>query len=129
MSGGLTALVVEDNKLNLDLVLYVLEHAGWNVRWAMNAEQARAATSDPVPDVILMDIQLPGIQGTTLAKEFRQRPGFERVPIVALTAHAMRGDRERFLSEGFDGYIAKPIEVKSFAKTVEELVAKKRAQA
>lgn len=129
MSEGLTALVVEDNRLNLDLVLYVLEHAGWKARWAMNAEEARAAMSDPVPDVILMDIQLPGIQGTTLAKEFRQVPGFERVPIVALTAHAMRGDRERFLAEGLDGYIAKPIEVKTFAKTVEELVAKKRAQA
>jgi CheY-like chemotaxis protein len=120
MSEGLTALVVEDNQLNLDLALYVLEHAGWNVRWAMNAEQARAAMGGPVPDVILMDIQLPGIQGTTLAREFRQAPGFERVPIVALTAHAMRGDRERFLAEGFDGYIAKPIEVKTFAKQVAE---------
>jgi len=118
MSEGRTVLVVEDNKLNMDLFQYVLERAGWEVWPAMDPESARTFLAGKVPDLILMDIQLPGCDGQTLAGEFRQTHGFEAVPIVALTAHAMRGDRERFLAAGFNGYISKPIQVKTFAAEV-----------
>jgi CheY-like chemotaxis protein len=122
MVEGRTVLIIEDNQLNLDLFTFVLERAGWKVVSAMDPEQARAWLDSPPPDIILMDIQLPGCDGQTLAKEFRQKPGFETVPIVALTAHAMRGDRERFLAVGFNGYIAKPIQVRTFSDEVAQFL-------
>ncbi len=115
-----TVLIVEDNKANLDLTVYVLEHAGWKTLTAMNAQEALDALKGPPPDLILLDVQLPGCDGVTLLAELRLRPGFAKLPVIALTAHAMRGDRERFLAAGFNGYIAKPIKVKTFPQEVEE---------
>ncbi len=114
-----TVLVVEDNQANLDLAVYVLEHAGWNVLTAMNADETLRLLETSVPDLMLLDVQLPGCDGVTLLAEIRRKPGLANVPAVALTAHAMRGDRERFLAAGFNGYIAKPIQVKTFSAEVE----------
>lgn len=118
MSSGRVILVVEDNAQNLELVEYLLEEAGLEVRQAMDAQAAREVLSDEVPDLILMDMQLPGTDGLTLVAEIRQREALRHVPIIALTAHAMRGDRERFLAGGCDGYISKPIQVASFVSNV-----------
>jgi len=113
-------LVVEDNEQNLELVEFLLEDAGMRVRVAQDADTARAQLGEEVPDVILMDMQLPGTDGLTLVKEIRARAETARVPVIALTAHAMRGDRERFLAGGCDAYIPKPINAVTF---VDEIVA------
>jgi CheY-like chemotaxis protein len=118
MRPGAVILVIEDNEQNLELVQYLLEEAGADVRSAMDAEAARAELRQTIPDLILMDIQLPGTDGLTLVGELRAHSELSKVPIIALTAHAMRGDRERFLAGGCDGYIAKPIQVSSFIEEV-----------
>lgn len=122
MSEPTRVLVVEDNELNLELVDYLLEEAGFEVRKAMDAEEARQELAGPVPDVILMDMQLPGTDGLTLVAEIREDDRLQAVPIIALTAHAMRGDRERFLRGGCDAYLAKPIDVASFVDEIRRVL-------
>ena len=112
--GGEKILVVEDNPQNMELVTYLLEDSGFEVLKAGDAEEARAVVAKTIPDLIFMDMRLPGTDGLALTKEFKARPGLSGVPIIALTAHAMQGDRERFLAGGCDGYISKPISVKEF---------------
>jgi len=111
-------LVVEDNEQNLELVQYLLEDSGLKVIAAPDAEIAREQLAQGMPDLILMDMQLPGTDGLTLVEEIRSQESMAKVPIIALTAHAMRGDRERFLAGGCDGYIAKPIDATSFVDQV-----------
>ncbi len=118
VSSGREILVVEDNPQNYELVEFLLEDAGFAVRRAADAEQLRRALTSGLPDLILMDIQLPGADGLSLVSEIRALPGTGSLPIVALTAHAMRGDRERFLAAGCDGYLSKPIDVATFAEEV-----------
>jgi two-component system cell cycle response regulator DivK len=93
------------------------------VRSANDARQAREALARELPDLVLMDMQLPGMDGLDLVAELRRQERYRRLPIVALTAHALRGDRERFLAGGCDGYIAKPIDVAAFAAQVEAYLA------
>lgn len=111
-------LVVEDNEQNLELVEYLLEDEGITVRSALDADAARASLDEQTPDLILMDMQLPGTDGLTLVQEIRIREEIAQLPIIALTAHAMRGDRERFLAGGCDGYIAKPIDASNFVDQI-----------
>ncbi len=120
-------LLVEDDEQNLELVEFLLEEAGLEVRVARDSEGARAAALGPPPDVVLLDMQLPGADGLALARELRLRPGWDQVPLVALTAAAMRGDRERFLAGGCTGYVAKPIDVSTFVATVLGFVPPKAA--
>jgi len=120
--GGRDVLIVEDNRQNLELVQFLLEEAGHRVRSAADARSARAELERSVPDLVLMDMQLPGTDGLELVAELRGDPRFRHLPIVALTAHALRGDRERFLAGGCDGYIPKPIDVTTFAAEVRELM-------
>lgn len=112
-------LVVEDNDQNMELVTFLLEEAEYQVRRATDAEEARREFTRGGVDLVLMDMNLAGVDGLTLVSEFRNHPGNQTVPVLALTAHAMRGDRERFLAGGCDGYLAKPIDVKTFIKDVE----------
>lgn len=119
-----TILVVEDNEQDLELVEFLLEEAGLKVRKARDAEEARAQLAAGRPDLVLMDMQLPGTDGLTLVEELRRDPRFARIPVLALTAHAMRGDRERFIAGGCDGYIAKPINVTSFVDEVQDTLAR-----
>ena len=118
-----TVLIVEDNRQNLELAQFLLEEAGLRVRSAGDARQARDELARELPDLVLMDMQLPGVDGLELVAELRRDDRYRRLPIVALTAHALRGDRERFLAGGCDGYIAKPIDVAAFAGQVEGLMA------
>lgn len=110
--------MVEDNQQNLELVQYLLERDGFVVHAARDADEARLLFRKHLPDLVLMDIHLPGRDGLAIVREFRLDPTGGSTPIVALTAHAMRGDRERFLAGGCTGYIAKPIETKTFVSEV-----------
>jgi CheY-like chemotaxis protein len=115
-------LVIEDNEPDMDLVTFLLEEAGIDVRMATDAVGARRELARALPDLVLMDMSLGGSGGLDLVAEIRRNPATASLRIVALTAHAMRGDREYFLDRGCDGYIAKPIDVKTFAAEVRRLL-------
>jgi len=114
-------LVVEDNDMNMQLVEYLLEEGGYSIVKAASGEEALsiARGGDPV-DLILMDIHLPGIDGLSVVREMKTDARTKSIPILALTAHAMRGDRDRFLEAGCDGYISKPIDVKTFLSSIRQ---------
>jgi CheY-like chemotaxis protein len=119
-----TVLVVEDNALNLKLVRDVLGHAGYRVLEAGDAEHGIDLAREEGPDLILMDIQLPGIDGVEALHRLRADAATSAIPVVALTALAMKEDRERFMSAGFDGYLEKPLSVPSLADRVAELIGR-----
>ncbi|HSK27641.1 MAG TPA: response regulator [Jiangellales bacterium] len=112
-------LVVEDNERNLKLVRAVLEHAGYEVRAAGTAEEGVATALAAPPDLVLMDLQLPGMDGISALGALRADPATAGVPVVALTALAMPHDRERVDRAGFDGYLEKPISVRDLAAQVQ----------
>jgi two-component system cell cycle response regulator DivK len=111
-------LIVEDNEKNLKLARDVLRFHGFRTVEATDGEAAVAMSVEHLPALILMDIQLPGIDGIVAMKQIRADPRTKHIPTVALTASVMTGDRERFDEAGFDGFIAKPIEVKNFPDQV-----------
>lgn len=114
-------LVVEDNDMNMQLVEYLLEEGGYEIIKAASGEDALSILQGPERvDLILMDIHLPGIDGLSVVREMKTNERTKDVPILALTAHAMRGDRDRFLQAGCDGYISKPIDVKTFLTSVRQ---------
>jgi two-component system cell cycle response regulator DivK len=112
-------LVVEDNPLNLKLVRDVLEFAGYHVITAHSGEEGLCAAEDDPPDLVLMDLQLPGIDGTETLRKLRQANLGRDVPVVAVSAFAMAEDRERAALAGFDGYIEKPISVRDLPGRIE----------
>jgi CheY-like chemotaxis protein len=109
-------LIVDDNPINLKLASDVLEACGFDIVRAVDAdaEQAQRILADLVPDLILMDIALPGMDGLTLSAKLKTNPRLQAVPIVALTASAMKGDERRAIDSGCDGYITKPINTRQF---------------
>jgi CheY-like chemotaxis protein len=109
-----TILVVEDVEDNRELVRLLLESAGYNVLEAHTGQEALDVLVTGLPDLILMDLSLPVIDGWEATRRLRDDERTRHVPIVALTAHAMAGDRERVMTSGFDGYIPKPIDVGAF---------------
>ena len=115
-------LVVEDNPLNLKLVRDVLLSAGFLVIEARSGEEGVAQARLCAPDVILMDLQLPGIDGTQAMRMIKTDPAAPDVPIVALTAFAMADDRELALRSGFDGYLSKPISVRDLPRQISEFL-------
>ncbi|HYK02519.1 MAG TPA: response regulator [Thermoanaerobaculia bacterium] len=120
-------LVVEDNDMNMQLVEFLLEEGGYAIVKATSGEEALAITqngSDSTPDLILMDIHLPGMDGLSVVRAMKKDARTARIPILALTAHAMRGDKDRFLEAGCDGYISKPIDVKTFIASIERFIAR-----
>ena len=120
MSGRV--LVVEDNEQNLYLVRFLLEGAGWTVIAATDGPRALAEARTGRFDLVLLDIQLPGMDGHSVARELRRIPALDGVPIVAVTSYAMLGDRERCLEAGCTGYIEKPINPDTFLEEVESHV-------
>ena len=111
MEQNATILYVEDNPDNRLLVRRILQAEGYRVLEAKNAVHAIEVVQSEQPDLVLMDINMPDIDGYTLTTQFKSMPEFQSVPIIALTANVMRGDRERTLEAGCDGYIQKPIDV------------------
>jgi two-component system cell cycle response regulator DivK len=115
-------LVVEDNPRNLKLVRDLLEHAGYRTLEASTAEEGLALASAHRPDLVLMDVQLPGMDGVQALGRLRADPATNGIPVVAVTAFAMKHDRARFLAAGFDGYVEKPISVRAFPGQVAEML-------
>ncbi|MDP1822219.1 MAG: response regulator [Archangium sp.] len=109
-----TVLVVDDNPANLKLVAFLLSARGYEVRTAGSAEEALAAIAERAPRLVLMDVQLPGTDGLTLTRRLKADPATASLIIVALTAYAMRGDEQKALAAGCDGYLTKPIDTRTF---------------
>ena len=119
-------LIVEDNEKNMKLARDVLRFHGYRTVEAVDGESAITMSLEHLPALILMDIQLPGIDGIVTMKRIRADTRTKHIPTVALTASVMSGDRERFNEAGFDGFIAKPIEVKEFPGQVRAYLDAKR---
>jgi two-component system, cell cycle response regulator DivK len=113
-------LVVEDNEDNMYLCRRILEHNSYEVIHASNGEEAIELILEEKPDLILMDIQLPGMDGLDTTKEIRKSKIDGKIPIVALTSYAMSGDREKSLEAGCTGYIEKPIDPETFITEIEK---------
>jgi len=114
-----TILVVDDNQDGRELVVKILKKEGYNTVEAVDGEDALAKALTDHPVLILMDISLPKMDGFDVTRNLKAREEFKHVPIVALTAHAMKGDEERVLKAGFDGYIPKPINVRELPGHIE----------
>jgi len=115
---GESVLVVDDNPTNLKLVAYVLTSRGFDVRTAVDAETALTAIAARAPRLILMDLQLPGIDGLELTRRLKADPQTKGIVILAVTAYAMKGDEERARAAGCDGYVAKPIDTRTLPDVV-----------
>lgn len=122
MAEGKVVFHVEDNPDNRLLVRRLLMAFGYQVMEAENGAKAREMLKTQTPDLILMDINMPDMDGYTLTNELKAMPNLMSVPIVAITANVMKGDRERTLSAGCDGYIEKPIDVDRFIEQVERFI-------
>jgi CheY-like chemotaxis protein len=118
-------LVVEDNERNLKLIRDVLQFAGYEIVEATSGEQGVALAQDCEPDLVLMDLQLPQMDGTEALRLLRESPRTRDVPVVAVTAFAMREDRERAFGAGFDGYLQKPISIRALPEQVRGFLAGK----
>lgn len=113
-------LIVDDNPVNLKLMRVLLAGAGHEVLTAADAEQAMQVIRESTPRLILMDVQLPGIDGLELTRRLKADASTQNIKILGLTAYAMKGDRERILAAGFDGYIPKPIDTRRLPGVIEE---------
>ncbi len=122
---GARILVVEDNRDNRELVVKVLARKGYEVAEAETAEEALALAAADPPDLILMDLNLAGMSGFEATRRLKADPRLKRVPVVAVTAYAMVGDRERALEAGCDGYIPKPVDVRRLPEQVSHFLREK----
>jgi two-component system cell cycle response regulator DivK len=120
-----TILYVEDNPDNRTLVRRILLSEDYGLLEAQNAAQALEVLKDTRPDLILMDINMPDMDGYTLTSRIKTMPGFERVPIIALTANVMRGDKEKTLEAGCDGYIQKPLDIDQLLREVARFLSRR----
>ncbi len=116
-------LIVDDHVTNIELTRFVLEADGLQVDAVLNARQALEQIRRQPPDLVLMDIQMPGIDGLDLTRRLKADPATRSIVVVAFTAYAMKGDETRLRSAGCDGYLAKPINVALFADQVRALLA------
>lgn len=115
-------LIVEDNPMNLKLVRDILHHSGYEVVEAITGEDGVRLADETLPDLILMDLQLPGIDGYEALRQIRASRQGRDIPALAVTAFAMQDDRDQAYEYGFDGYIEKPIHVRELAQKVRELL-------
>jgi CheY-like chemotaxis protein len=120
-------LVVDDNLVNLKLATAVLDANGFAVVEAQDAIEAQARLAEQLPDLILMDIALPGMDGLTLTRHIKADPRTQRIPVIALTAFAMQRDHQRVLEAGCDGYITKPIDTRALPRVIEDTLRKASA--
>lgn len=117
--------VVEDNDANFELVEFLLADAGWRVSRARDGAEFDILLDGRPPQLVLLDMHLPDAGGLDLLARLRARPAFAGTAVFALTAHAMRGDRERFLEAGCDGYVSKPIDAARFVAELEAALARR----
>jgi CheY-like chemotaxis protein len=111
-------LIVDDNPVNLKLIRVLLTGEGYDVRTAADAEEAMQVLKEASPHLILMDVQLPGIDGLELTRRLKTDPATRDIKILGLTAYAMKGDEEKILAAGCDGYIAKPIDTRALPRVI-----------
>jgi CheY-like chemotaxis protein len=116
-------LVVEDNPDNLELMVYLLTAFGHTVLSARDGEEGLEAVFRERPDVVVCDVQLPKLDGYEIVRRLKAHPECRAIPIIAVTAFAMVGDRDRLLEAGFDGYLAKPITPETFVQQIESFLA------
>jgi len=119
-----TVLLIEDNSQNLYLATFLLEKSGYRVVPAMDGPAGISLAKNIQPRFILLDIQLPGMDGYAVAQALRLNPQLNNVPIVAVTSYAMLGDREKALAAGCDGYLEKPINPETFIADIEKYLNK-----
>ena len=119
---GKTVLIIEDNLLNLELATDLLEANGFSVLQAQNAEVGLRLAREAMPDLILMDLSLPGMDGLQATKALKSDPATRHLIVIALTAHAMKGDQEIALSANCDGYLTKPIDTRIFVDTIDQVL-------
>ncbi len=119
-------LVVEDNPMNMKVVLMTLKRYGYTLLEAVDGEQALEMATREKPDLILMDIQLPKLDGMEVTRRLRQMPDFKQTPIIALSAYAMKGDREKGMEAGFDDYLSKPVNTRELPKVIEDMLSSRR---
>ena len=117
---GEQILVVEDNDKNMKLFRDVLQAKGYRTLEAVSGEEGIELAREHAPSLVLMDVQLPGIDGIEALTRLREDQRTASIPVLALTAQAMTGDRERFLEAGFDGYLSKPVDVAELIRVVQE---------
>jgi two-component system, cell cycle response regulator DivK len=115
-------LLVEDNMVNMKLLQATLEPRGYTLVTATDGEEALGKACKEKPDLIIMDIQLPKLSGVEVVQKLRQMPDFKRIPILALTAYAMKGDEERLIEAGFDVYLPKPVNTRELPKVISEML-------
>jgi two-component system, cell cycle response regulator DivK len=115
---GEPILIVDDNPTNMKLVRILLTSEGYEVRTAADAEEALKVLKEFCPRLILMDIQLPGIDGLELTRRLKADPATQEITIIGLTAYAMKGDKDRIIAAGCDGYIPKPVDTRTLAQQV-----------
>jgi two-component system, cell cycle response regulator DivK len=120
-------LVVDDNPTNLKLVAYLVKANGYDVETAGDADAALDAIRDRQPDLILMDLQLPGIDGLELTRRLKANASTVGIPIIAVTAFAMKGDQDKALAAGCDDYITKPIDTRSLPDTIRRHLDRRRS--
>lgn len=113
-----TILVIEDNEQNIYLITFLLQANGFVVQQARDGIEGLKLAESTEPDLILLDIQLPGLNGHEVAKQLKKNPQTKAVPVVAVTSHAMAGDRETIMAAGCEGYIEKPIDPDNFVKQI-----------
>jgi len=118
-------LIVEDNVDNLALVRFLLERAGYSVLTALNGREALQVAQQELPDLILMDMALPEMDGWSATRELKAIPETQHIPVVALTAYTLPGDRRKAQDAGCDGFIAKPMNVSGFHKEIESFLSGK----
>jgi CheY-like chemotaxis protein len=116
-------LIVDDNPSNIKLLAFILNARGYEVRTAANADEALATLAEFHPRLILMDIQLPGMDGLTLTRKLKADPATRDISIIAATAYAMKGDEERAREAGCDGYVTKPIDTRQLPIDIERFLA------
>jgi CheY-like chemotaxis protein len=116
-------LIVDDNPSNTKLLAFLLASKGYEIRTAANADEALATLTEWKPRLILMDIQLPGMDGLTLTRQLKADPATADIPIIAATAYAMKGDEERARAAGCDGYFTKPIDTRRLPLDIARFLA------
>lgn len=117
-------LIVDDNEQNRKLFGFILQNFGYEIIESENGEDGLKLAKENHPGLILMDIQMPVIDGAEAFRILRSEPETKDIPVIALTSYAMRGDREKFLEQGFSGYISKPINVKEFMNTIKSVLGR-----
>jgi CheY-like chemotaxis protein len=123
MNGPATILIVDDNPTNLKLAADVLEFEGHKIARARDADEAQEVLKHTQPELILMDLQMPGMDGLTLTRLLKANPSYQHIPVVALTAFAMKGDEDKAREAGCHSYIIKPIETRKLPGQVAKVLA------